>query len=114
MDFVPLLVGAAMVAVIVDVLRSARGKDWNGVLTPLVAVGAGILVTLLLANSDFAGSIELGDTGFTLDNVNTASLILFGFAFGSVAAKGVDALKAIDGSDSQKRPSLIEDGNPPA
>ena len=29
MDFVPLLVGAAMVAMLIDVVRSAKGGDWN-------------------------------------------------------------------------------------
>lgn len=110
MDFVPLLVAAAMVAVLVDVVRSARGGDWNSVVTPLVAWIVGVGVALLLANSDFAASVSLGDTGYTLDNVNNFSLILFGFAFGSVAAKGVDLLKAIDGNDSQKKEPLL----PPA
>lgn len=107
MDFVPLLVGAAIVAVLIDVFRSARNGDWNGAITPLVSWIVGIGVALLLANSDFAGSVKIGDTGYTLDNVNTFSLILFGFAFGSVASKGVDLLKALDVNDSQKRPPLV-------
>jgi hypothetical protein len=111
MDFVPLLVGAAMVAMLVDVIRSARGKDWNGVLTPLVAFGAGLLVAWLLGQSDFGAGIKIGDTGTTLADLNGASLVLVGFAFGAFAAKGVDLISAVAKRPNVK-PSLIE--GPPA
>lgn len=107
MDFVPLLIGAAMVAVLVDVVRSARGRDWNGVITPLAAWAIGIGVALTLGESDFGEGIKIGDTGETFGSVNGFSLILLGFALGSVAAKGVDLLKAVDQSDSQKKPPLV-------
>jgi hypothetical protein len=112
MDFVPLLVGAAMVAMLVDVIRSAKGGDWNGVLTPLVAFGAGVLVAWLLSESDFASEITIGDTGLTLANINGASLVLFGFAFATFAAKGTDLISAIAKRPNAK-PSLIE-GEPVA
>lgn len=107
MDFIPIVVAAALVAVLIDVFRSARAGDWNGVLTPMVSWLVGVGVAILLAGSDFAADVKIGDTGYTLDNVNTYTLILFGFAFGSLASKGVDVIKAIDGSDSQKRPPLV-------
>ena len=112
MDFVPLVVAAALVAVLIDVVRSLRAGDWNGVITPLASWAVGIAVALLLAGSDFAADVKIGDTGYTLDNVNTYTLVLFGFAFGSLASKGVDVIKAIDGSDSQKRPPLIGPSGP--
>lgn len=112
MDFMPLLSAIALVAVIIDVARSARGRDWNGVITPLVAWGVGVLVAFVLGESDFGEGIPLGDSGQTFSSVNGFSLILVGFALGSLASKGVDLLKAIDGGDSQKRPHLL-DGSPP-
>lgn len=107
MDFMPLLSAIALVAVIIDVARSARGKDWNGVITPLVAWGVGVLVAFVLGESDFGEAIPLGDSGQTFASVNGFSLVLVGFALGSLASKGVDLLKAIDGSDSQKKPPLV-------
>jgi len=107
MDFVPLLVGAAMVAMLIDVLRSLKGKDWNGVVTPLFAFVAGVLVAWLLSESNFASTISIGDTGLTLADLNFASLIIFGFAFSSIAAKGVDLISAIANRPNAK-PSLIE------
>lgn len=107
MDFVPLLVGAAMVAMLIDVIRSARGGDWNGVITPLVAFGAGVMVAWLLSESDFASTIKIGDTGLTLADLNFASLVLFGFAFAAFAAKGVDLISAIAKRPNVK-PSLVE------
>lgn len=112
MDFVPLLVGAAMVAVLIDVFRSAKGKDWNGVMTPLAAFAAGVLVAWLLSESDFASTITIGDTGLTLADLNFASLVIFGFAFSAFASKGVDLISAI-----AKRPNVkphLVDGNTPA
>ena len=111
-DFVPLLVGAAMVAMLIDVLRSAKGKDWNGVVTPLFAFVAGVFVAWLLSESDFASTIKIGDTGLTLADLNFASLVIFGFAFAAFAAKGVDLISAIAKRPNVK-PSLIE-GTPPA
>lgn len=108
MDFVPILVAAAMVAVLVDVVRSARGGDWNGVITPLAAFAIGILVAFVLGESDFGEGIPIGDTGETFGSVNGFSLVLLGFALGSVAAKGVDLLKALDTSDTQRKPHLID------
>lgn len=113
MDFMPMLAAIALVAVIIDVVRSARGKDWNGVITPLASWGVGVLVAFVLGESDFGETIPLGDTGLTFGSVNGFSLILVGFALGSLASKGVDLLKAIDNTDSQTRPHLVEN-NPPA
>ena len=107
MDFVPLLVGAAMVAMLIDVVRSARGGDWNGVVTPVTAFVAGVFVAWLLSESDFASTVVIGDTGLTLADLNFASLVLFGFAFAAFAAKGVDLISAIAKRPNVK-PSLVE------
>lgn len=112
MDFMPLLSAIALVAVVIDVARSARGRDWNGVITPLVAWGVGVLVAFVLGESDFGEGIPLGDSGHTFASVNGFSLVLVGFALGSLASKGVDLLKAIDNTDSQSRPSLVSDSPP--
>lgn len=111
MEFVPILVAVAMVAVIIDIVRSARGQDWNGVVTPLAAALAGIGVAFVLGESDFGEGISIGDTGETFGSVNGASLILLGFGLGSLAAKGVDLLKAVDNSDTQRKPHLIDNDN---
>lgn len=107
MEFMPLLSAIALVAVIIDVARNARGRDWNGVITPLVAWGVGVFIAFILGESDFGEAIPLGDSGQTFASVNGFSLVLVGFALGSLASKGVDLLKAIDGSDSQKKPPLV-------
>lgn len=107
MDFVPLLAAAAIVMSLVNLLKHIRAKDWNSVTTQLVSWGAGLLVAWMLAESDFAESVKLGDTGFTLGNVNGFSLVLFGLTFGAAANVLTDGLKAIDGNDSQKKPPLI-------
>lgn len=110
MDFAPLLIAAAMVAVIIDIVRSARGGDWNGVITPLAAAVAGIVIAWLLGESDFGAGVPVGDTGETFASVNGASLVLLGFALGSIAAKGVDTISAIAKRPNVK-PALVPGSN---
>lgn len=107
MDFLPLVAAVALVAVLIDIARSLRARDWNGVITPLAAMAAGTLVAWVVGESDFGADVPLGDTGHTFGSVNGFSLVLVGFALGAVASKSVDALKAVDQGDSQKRPPLI-------
>lgn len=110
MDFVPILAAAAIVKACIDLLRYASGKDWKSVATQIVSWAAGVGVSLLFAASDFADGFKLGDTGVTLGNANTASVLLFGLTFGAVANTIVDGLKAFDNTDSQKKPPLLSNG----
>lgn len=109
MDFAPLLVAAMIVGQIIDVIKGLRAKDWNLVVTIVAAWVAGTIVAVVLANSDFADQIKLGDD-FVLGDVNGFSVALFGVAFGTLAGQIVDFKKAFDNADSQKKPSLLPSG----
>lgn len=104
MEFVPLVVAAALVWKIVDLAKYLISGDARGTVTQLVAWLAGVAVAMLLAASDFAGGIDVG--GVVLANANGASLVLFGIALGSTGAVGYDFKKAIDASDSASVPRL--------
>lgn len=90
MEFVPIAVAAALVWKIVSFVKFLMSGDKNKAVTQLVTWAAGIGVAFLLAASDFASSVDVGD--HTLGNLNGASVILFGVALGSVAAAAYDTL----------------------
>lgn len=108
MDFVPLLAAATVVITALNLVKGVKAGDTNLIVSTISAWVIGIGVVLLLAETDFASGIELGDTGHTLDNVNTFSLILVGLVFASTAQVIYDGIKALDNSQSAAKPSLIE------
>lgn len=107
MDFAPLLAAAALVMAALNLVKFARARDVNGVVSILAAWVIGVGVVFLLAGSDFAAGIELGDTGETLDTVNNFSLILVGVTFAAAAQALYDFKSAFDQSDSAKKPPLV-------
>jgi hypothetical protein len=87
-DFVPILVLAALVKKLVDFVRAAKAGDHNGIVTQLVAWVGGILVVMLAAHTAWADGIDFGDT--TLGDMNLASQILAGLALASSASLAAD------------------------
>lgn len=106
----------ALVSKIVDFARQVRAKDWNAVVTQLVAWAAGVAGAFLLAASDFAEGVTFDQLGgYSLADLNGASLTFIGMAVLSVASKLVDVQKAVDGSQSAAVPPLLPNAPlPPA
>lgn len=111
MEFVPILVMAALAKKLVDVLRFASGRDWNGVITQLVAWVGGAVVVVAFAASDWAGQVQFGD--LALAKMSFVSQVLAGMTLGSTASLGQDVLKAVDQTQSERKPALLA-GNTPA
>jgi hypothetical protein len=98
----------ALVTKVVDFARHVRAKDWNAVVTQLVAWAAGVAGAFLLAASDFANGVTFDQLGgYKLSDLNGASLTFIGMAVLSVASKLVDVQKAVDGSQSAAVPPLL-------
>lgn len=102
LDFVPLLVAIALVKKLLDVVRYALADDWRNVATQVIAWVAGVAVIMLFAASDWAAGFQVGS--LALANMNLASQVLAGFALASTASLAVDAIKAIDNSQSAAVP----------
>lgn len=90
MEFVPLAVASTMVWKLSSFAKFVIAGETNKAVTQLVVWVIGVAVAFLLAASDFAEEIAVG--GHSLGSLNGAAVILFGFALGSVAAVGYDAL----------------------
>jgi hypothetical protein len=108
MEFVPAVAMLALIKQLIDLLRSVRGGDTNSALTILTAWVAGVGVLLLVAQTDWATGISVGD--YTLATLNVASLVFVGISIASGASVVSDTLGAIDTSRSTAKPHLFTDG----
>lgn len=105
MDFAPLLVAVALIWKLVDFAKALRVRDIDAIGTQLSVWIAGVVVTFLLAATDFASGITIGD--LNLDALNWASLLLLGLSIGSTGSVAYDFKRALDSSDSAAQPSLV-------
>lgn len=108
MEFIPVVAMAALTLKLIDFLRYCRAGDMNGALTQLAAWVAGIVVVLLVAQTDWANGIAIGD--MNLSTLGFWSLVFYGLTAGSAASFTKDALKAFDNSNSAAIPVLLPGG----
>ena len=94
MEFVPLLVAAALILALVNLYKQAVAGDWQKVGVQVVSWGVGIAVAFLLAESDWASSVLIGsgDAAVPLSTLNPFSVVLVGVALAAVANLGYDVL----------------------
>lgn len=95
----------ALVKAFVDLIKYVRARDTNGWLTQLVVWLAGIAVVLLLRESDFATTLDIG--GILLSDANIGSVVLAGLGLGSAAMLTNDFKKAFDNQDDARKPDLV-------
>lgn len=112
MEFIPVVAMAALTLKVIDFLRYCRAADVNGVTTQLASWIAGIVVVLLVAQTDWASGIAIGD--MNLGTLGFWSLVFYGLSAGSAASFAKDALKAVDNTNSAAIPTLIPTGEHPA
>lgn len=105
MEFIPMIQMAVLVFAIINFLKAVKAKDTNGALTQLIVWVAGVVVVFLVAETDFASGISIGDQ--TLNTLNFASLVFIGLTISSLASFGAEVKKAIDNSDSAAKPNLF-------
>ena len=110
LEFTPLLAMAALVYQVVAFLRFLRGKDVNGALTIVTGWAAGLVAVLLVAQTDFANGIGVGDQ--TLATLNFASQVFVGLTLSSLAGFGNDVLGAVDQWRSTAKPRLVDGERP--
>lgn len=105
MDYEPLVALAALLVSVINFLRYLSGKDWNGAITQLSAWVGGVMVVMLAAGTDWAERIDV--SGVPLGMLNAWSLIFLGLTVASTGSLIVEFKKALDSSDSAKKPGLF-------
>lgn len=107
MEFAPLVALAAMVFTFINFLRYLSKGSWNGAVTIAISWLAGVVGVFLVAQTDFASSIPLGD--HTLASLNGWSLLFVGLTIASTGSALSDTISAIDHSRSSAKPHLLND-----
>lgn len=105
-EFAPLLAMAALVFSLINFLRFLSGKDYKSAVTQLTVWVGGVVVAFLVAQTDFASGISVGD--LPLDQLNGWSLLFVGLSIGSTGSVVNELRGAIDNSDSTRKPSLVK------
>ncbi len=110
MEFIPFAAMLLTVKKVIDFLRYARSGDINGVLTQLCAWGAGVGVVVLMAQTQWARGVEIGD--IALSNMGIWSLVFAGMQIGSGASAVVDLNKSLDNNNTSAIPTLLPGPGP--
>lgn len=108
MEFVPTVAMIALIVKLIDFVRYARNGDINGVVTQLATWTAGVLVALLVSQTNWAGGIVIG--GLPLSRLSVWSVIFAGLTLGSTASLMKDTLKSVDNHNSSAIPTLLATG----
>lgn len=104
MDFVPLLALGTLTYKLLDFLKYLRAGAWNDVTTQASAWVAGVVATFLVAQTEFAAGIQVGDV--TLAELNGWSLLFFGLVATSLLSTVHDFSKAVNPNTSGVKPKL--------
>lgn len=105
MPLVPLVALGTIVFSFVNFLKFVSGKQWNAALTQVIAWCAGIAGIFLMAETQFASGISVGDT--RLDVLDGASKLVLGLVATSLLSTVNEIKKAIDNTDSAATPPLL-------
>lgn len=109
MPFVPLAAMGALIFTAVNFLKFLTSKNWSAVITQLVSWAAGVAVLALVASTDFAEGIAIGDT--SLAKLGGSSLFFVGLMASSIFGFAKVALQAVDGHDSAVQAPLVPVSN---
>ena len=109
MEFVPILALGTLVFTLVIFLKNLTARQWRPVVTLLVAWAAGIIGVFLMAATQFAGGINVGDV--PLDRLDFWSKVLLGLVATSLLSSANEFKKAIDRTDTAVVPDWFDAKN---
>jgi hypothetical protein len=95
----------ALIVKVIDFLRYARAGDLNGVGTQVCTWVSGVVVLLLVSQTEWAARMDIG--GFPLSRLGFWSQVFYGLSAASVASVAKDTLKAVDNTNSAQIPTLL-------
>jgi|AntRauTorckE6833_2_1112554.scaffolds.fasta_scaffold91650_2 hypothetical protein len=101
---ITLLLGA-FITKLIDFFKFVTNGDFNGVITQLVVWVSGVVGVTLVAQTDFAVGVEVGDLNLT--QLNGWSLLFVGLMASSIFSVVNDVRNAIDNTGSAVTPPLL-------
>jgi hypothetical protein len=109
MSLTPLVAVGTLVFTVVNFLTYLRSRNWNGVLTQLIAWVAGVVGIVIAAHSQYGSQITFGTQ--KLSSTNGWTQVFLGLIATSLLSTFNELKKAIDNKDSAKKAPLLP---PPA
>jgi hypothetical protein len=91
---------------LLDVVRYARGQDWNAVVTQAAAWAVGVALTFVASAADTFGTLVVPGINVPLNDLDGWSKVLVGTAILSLLSKVVDLQKTFDNTQSAAVPNL--------
>lgn len=104
--FVPVSIVAVAIT-LVNLLKYARAKDWNAVLTYVAVFLILAFVLWLYGNSVYANGQVLPGSNLPLGDLGIADIAIAALAFTGPAVVTWDAFGAVDNSRSTIKPPLV-------
>jgi hypothetical protein len=111
MSFTPLVAVGTLVFTFVNFLTYLFSKNWNGVLTQLIAWAAGVAGIFIASATQYASQVKFGSQ--TLSGMNPGTKIFLGLIATSLLSTVNEIKKAIDSNDSAKKAPLLKSAIPP-
>ena len=102
---VGLLTIIAAVTKLTSLVKAAKNKNWNGVVTPLVAIVVAFGLLFAVASSQFV--MPVPGLAINIQEADVGTLIVLSIIVGLTAAFGKDWLNAKDNSASQAEEPLL-------
>jgi hypothetical protein len=91
-----------------DLVKDVTNRNWNGLLTRAVAVGASFLAIVFYAHSSINLGGDLGETGHDLiSQLGWVDQLLLSLVFAATAGTGNDVLRTFNHNDYTVKESII-------
>jgi len=111
MSFTPLVAVGTLVFTFVNFLTYLVSKNWNGVVTQLIAWASGIAGIFIASATQFASQVKFGSQA--LAGMNPGTKIFLGLIATSILSTVNEVKKAIDNKDSAQKAPLVKSAVPP-
>jgi hypothetical protein len=106
MEFVPILALGTLVFTFVIFLKNLTAQQWRSAITQAIAWVAGIAGVLIMAATQFAGGISIGNVA--MDKLDFWSKVFVGLLAASLLSTLNEFKKAIDRTDTAVVPDWFE------
>lgn len=106
MEFVPIIALGTLVFTFVMFLKNLTAQQWSPAITQAIAWLAGIGGIFIMAETQFAGGIHIGN--MTLDKLDFWSKVVVGLLATSLLSALNEVKKAIDRTDTAVVPEWFE------
>lgn len=97
----------AIVFALINFLKFVRVRDWQSAGTQFIVWISGIAIVAIGAQAAISNGLEIPGTTFVLGKLDFWSQVLVGLQASSLFSAFNDAKKAIDNTDSAKKPALL-------